>query len=118
MKTLKKFDFPAVSARGSHSIHPWEKWLDGGIYQITHPEDFQSKPEIFVLSIKEGARKHYKNLKIHREEGTITFQASDMDSDQRVVEDTRREKAKATAAANKAKKAAESNGTVNEPQVG
>ena len=50
-KVLKKFLFRKTAA-----ACPWDQWLDGRIWELTHGEDFTSKPMTFKLAARRTAR--------------------------------------------------------------
>jgi hypothetical protein len=93
MKTLKKFEFKQVA----QSKYPWDKILDGGIYELSEGTDFDCSTRNMTGKVRSAARKKYKTVKLSASETakTITLQATDMDAEQRASEDARRAGVKA-----------------------
>jgi hypothetical protein len=96
MKALKKFEFKETRQA---SKYPWDKLLDGGIYQMTQAEDFPDVGNIDHMppKIKHAARRRYKTVKVQidRENMTVVVQAFDMTTEQRAAEDAKRAEEKA-----------------------
>lgn len=98
MKTLKKFEF----ASRTESTYPWEKILDGGIYELKEGEDFKCKVATFSTLCRTQASKMHKTVKIGNVEGGIVVQATKMTDEQIAEHDAKVEQRKQEKAAEKA----------------
>lgn len=75
MKTLKKFEFPTPAAR---STYDWDKFLDGGIYQLEAGKDYDCKDQTFRMMAYKQAAKAHKNVQVAAVEGGLVIKATPM----------------------------------------
>ena len=64
--------FPA--ARGAR--YPWDEWLDGGVWELIHREDFTSKPTTFranaqLQAKKRGGRARTKGMAVNGRDAVV-----------------------------------------------
>jgi hypothetical protein len=54
-------EFPKVDGRGRPTVHPWDKWFDGAIWELKSGEDFQATTKSMrKMTSDMGARKGFQ----------------------------------------------------------
>jgi hypothetical protein len=48
------------------SRYPWNRWLDGQVWELKHGEDFRGKSETFRTNAKHQARRRGGNVRTAR----------------------------------------------------
>lgn len=111
MKTLQKYDFKTAENR---SDYPWDKILDGGIYQLEKGEgkDFECEVTTFTTLARVRAQKRNKNVKISvdAENGVVVLQATPMTADEIKANESKMAARKEKDAVKRAEKKAEKAG--------
>lgn len=107
MKTLKKFEFRSP---GNQSKYDWNKFFDGGIYQLEEGSDYTSSQSTFIYMIKNQAKRHGIEVNVQKVEGGVVLQALEPST-----AETRAAGQAALKAARQAKKA-ETNGDSEEAE--
>ena len=60
---------------GAPRKYPWEEWLDGSIWELTHGKDFEPAPRVFRTMAYTRARDHGVSLRTHIGDGVVVLQA-------------------------------------------
>lgn len=69
-KKLDYFDFSTPR----QSKYPWDQWMDGGIWQVTYAEDFESLPKNFATSLQGKAKRCHRKVQVKViDETTVVF---------------------------------------------
>lgn len=103
---LKTFDFSKQSELTvtEKANYPWEKWLDGDIWQISEGEDFQTHPLMMERIIRtratgRGAKVRMRHVAVNGNPwGVIVLQRTDINGPNEQKAAARREKRAATKA--------------------
>lgn len=107
---LKSFDFTAPSklTTSDKATYPWDEWLDGDIWELTHGEDFEGHPLMMerIIRTRATGRKAKINLRhvpMNGEPwGVIVVQRNDAEGPEAFKKRQANEKRQATRSANKA----------------
>ena len=82
MKTLKKFEFKEF---GGRSTYDWDKWLDGGIYQLEEGSDYTCKTQTLRMLAAKQARRLGKTVRTAKVENGLVIQAVEASDEQKAA---------------------------------
>jgi hypothetical protein len=71
-KKIKKYEFRSAV----RNQYPWEQWLDGSIWVLTHGEDFETDPVKFRTTIYQAARRHNKVVRTAVDDNEVVLQVT------------------------------------------
>ena len=87
---LKKYDWDNSSnmTKGEKAVYPWDEWLDGSIWRLTHGKDFQPHPLMMERIIRTRATGRGARVQLRHEPlrggtepfGHIVLQRTDITS--------------------------------------
>jgi hypothetical protein len=74
-KKLKTFDFQRE--QGSKYSYPWDKWLDGNIWELSQGEDFRESisPSNFRIMAYQAAKKRGLKIRTSVQKEKVIIQA-------------------------------------------
>jgi hypothetical protein len=110
---LKSFDFNVPKKKGPKPVYHWDEWFDGDIWQLTHGEDFYIHPLMMeritrTRATTRGATVQMRHVGVpgkgRRKSdgyGLLILQRTDIVGPETAKAEARREKYRATRAANK-----------------
>ena len=116
---LRTFDFekPSEITSSEKIQYPWDQWLDGDIWQLTHGEDFQTHPLMMERIIRtrattRGAKVRLRHVPLHEGNGDPFGILIVQRTDKAGPAEARKAEAKAKRDAKKAQAAAEAEALV------
>ena len=68
-KVLEKYIFKSRAWK-----YPWDKWLDGKIWEFTQGKDFKTSTTTFRQSAKSVAKRHGGKMRTHEDGKKVVIQ--------------------------------------------
>lgn len=74
-REMDEFEWPLHHTRRSHSKYPWDQWLNGKPWELTHEVDYQVKTGNFITVSQAAAKKQQGEVKwVRTGDKTIVIQ--------------------------------------------